>query len=185
MQQHKGYAVLDLNTLEPYDGNARRHDDALLSNSIKVHGQYRTLVVRQLDDNSTAPRYILLAGHGTAAALRANGHTKARCELVVCNDEEALQINLMDNRANDKAFYDEDALAAQLEQAQQFGFDGTGWDAKTAAKYLNPDDSGNDDEGEPPAETWAIIVEADNEQHQVKLLQQFETEGLRCRPLIA
>lgn len=186
MQQHLGYAVLDLDQLEPFDGNARRHDDKILTSSIAVHGQYRTLVVRAVGPDPEHPeKYVLLAGHGTAEAMRARHHTKARVELVVCSDEEALQINLVDNRSNDVAFYDEDALAAQLEQAAEFGFAGTGWDQKTADKYLNPDGGGgSDDEGEP-GQTWAIIVECRDEEQQADLLKKFDEEGLNCRPLIA
>jgi hypothetical protein len=186
MQQHLGYAVLDIDELEPYDGNARRHDDKVLANSVKVHGQYRTLVVRVIGEDPEHPeKYVLLAGHGTAAAMRANRHTKARAELVVCDDEEALQINLIDNRAGDVAWYDEDALAAQLEQAAGFDFAGTGWDAKSAAKYLDPG-GGKPPAGDgEPSQTWAIVVECRDEEQQADLLAKFDAEGLNCRPLIA
>jgi hypothetical protein len=189
MQQHVGYAVLDLETMRPYEGNARRHDDALLGNSVKVHGQYRTLVVRVIGDLDNPERYVILAGNGTADAMRGQRHTKARVELVVCTDEEALQINLMDNRASDVAHeigYDEAALAAQLEAAAAFGYVGTGWDEASAKPFLEPPAPPKPPGGgEPPDDVWAIIVEARDEDHQVELLRKFEEEGLTCRPLIA
>jgi hypothetical protein len=184
VQQFVDYEVLDLKELVPFTGNARRHDDKTLRNSVKVHGQYRTIVVRKQDP--PLPEYTILAGHGTAESMAAEGHAKARVEVIVCSDEEALAINLMDNRASDVAFYDEDALRDQLEQAQLFGFTGTGWDGKTAAKYINPAGADNDgDEGDPPAATWAIIVECRDEEQQAELLTKFDEEGLQCRPLIA
>src|SRR5580693_2139518 len=161
MQQHLGYAVLDLDTMQPYEGNARRHDDDLLSNSVKVHGQYRTIVVRVIGAPDNPEKYVILAGHGTANAMRLQRHTKARVELVVCTDEEALQINLMDNRAPDAAYelgYDESLLAVQLRAAEQFGYVGSGWDAASAKQYLEPPGpKPPPGGGDPPADVWAII----------------------------
>jgi hypothetical protein len=188
VQQHLRYDVLDLDQLEPYAGNARRHDDSTLDSSISVHGQYRTLVVRVIGDPDNPDKYVILAGNGTAEALRRKGIPKARVELVVCSDTEALSINLMDNAASDKAYeigYDEDLLAEQLRQAQEFGFLGTGWDEKSAKPYLDPAAPKPPGGGEPPSDVWAIIVEADSEDHQVELLTKFQEEGLTCRPLIS
>jgi hypothetical protein len=188
VQQHLRYAVLPLDQLEPYPGNARRHDKPTLDNSVTVHGQYRTLVVRVIGDPENPDKHVIVAGNGTAEALRARGRTEARCELMVCSDEEALQINLMDNAASDKAHdlgYDEDLLAAQLSQAAEFGYAGTGWDEATAKPYLDPPAPKPPSGGEPPEEIWAIIVEARDEDHQVELLGKFQEEGLTCRPLIS
>jgi len=179
MQQHIKYEVMDLDELEPFDGNARQHDGKTLETSIKVHGQYRTLLVRETDDG----RHVLIAGHGTAEAMKARGHTKARVEVLSCTDEEALQINLMDNKSNDLAGYFENLLAAQLELVKDGGmWEGTGWDEKTAAKYLDAQDG---DEGdEQAAETWAIIVNCRDEAQQADLLDKFTAEGLDCKALV-
>lgn len=180
--------MVPLDQLEPYPGNARRHDKATLDNSVTVHGQYRTLVVRVIGDPENPDKLVVVAGNGTAEALREKGRTEARCELMVCTDEEALQINLMDNAASDRAHdigYDPELIAAQLQQAEEFGFVGTGWDEQMAKPYLDPPDPRPPAGGEPPEEMWAIIVEADSEDHQVHLLSKFQEEGLTCRPLIS
>ena len=179
MQQHLKYAVLNLEELQPYHGNARQHDDRTLKTSVKVHGQYRTLVVRQLDDGT----YVLLAGHGTADALRSNGHTKARVELVSCSDEEALAISLMDNRGSDLASYDDALLAMQLEQVQDMDlWELTGWDEKAAAKYLNPHEETEEMDEDPP--TYGVIINCSTEEEQAKLLDRLAGEGLSVRALM-
>lgn len=190
MQQHLRYSVMDLDALEPFPGNARAHDDATLSNSVTAHGQFRTVLVRQIGGNGDgegAEKYVIVAGHGTAAALRSKGHTHARVEIMTCSDEEALQINLMDNRASDLATYDDEALTLQLQEAALFGFEGTGWDEAAVAKLL-ADNDGDNDEGEPgtdpPPESWAIIVNCANEAEQRRLLKTFQEEGLDAKALI-
>jgi hypothetical protein len=183
MQQFLEYAVLEIALLVPFEGNARKHDEAKLGNSVIAHGQYRTVVVRKQDPPE--PEYTILAGHGTVEAMRAKGHTKVRCELIACTDEEALSINLVDNRTSDLATYDPAALASQLEAAREFAFEGTGWDLKAAAQYLDPDAGDNGPAGDPPSSTWAIIIECRDEEQQADLLKKFDEEGLSCRPLIA
>lgn len=182
MQQHSRYAVLDLVELEPFPGNARRRDLKPLVNSIKAHGQFRTLVVRE-QDQPERPKYQILAGHGTADALKACGISQARCEILFCTDEEALAINLADNRTNDLAFYDEDALAAQLEEVRDLDlWDATGWDRKAADKYLNPKKEKDELEDQPAS--YGVIVTCYSEEQQAELLERFSEEGLQVRALM-
>ena len=68
----------------------------MIRESLKVNGQYRSLVVRQ-----DGPALVVLAGNQTMQALREEGHTGARCEIIECDDGETRRINLVDNRAND------------------------------------------------------------------------------------
>ena len=35
------------------------------------------------------------------------------------------------------------------------------------------------------AEQWLLLIECDDEPHQVELLQRFQAEGLRCRALLS
>lgn len=113
--------------LTPFPGNARSHDLATIRASLQAHGQYRPLVVRQLDDGSL----VVLAGNGTLEALHEHGPgpcpapgcsvcrntpwaPAARCEIHRCDDDTATRINLVDNRSSELGGYDEQALAALL-----------------------------------------------------------------------
>jgi DNA modification methylase len=111
-----------LNELERFPGNARRGNVAEIRKSLKRHGQYRSLVVRSHDGKLT-----ILAGNHTAAALEAEGHETARCEVIECSDDEARRINLADNRLGDIADDDPEDLALLL-AALDGDLDGTGWD---------------------------------------------------------
>jgi ParB-like chromosome segregation protein Spo0J len=183
MQQHKEYKVLPLADLKPYPGNARKHNDDKLQGSVGVHGQFRTLVVRETE-NGDGPEYTILAGHGTKDALEAKGVPQARVEILVCSDEEALQINLVDNATNDAADYFKDLLASQLERAAEFDFEGTGW---TQEEFDKMRGRGDDDEPDLPEDPphWGVVVECTSEEQQARLLEQLSEEGFSVRALMA
>ncbi|WP_051816321.1 hypothetical protein [Streptomyces sp. NRRL WC-3744] len=124
---------MPLGELTPYPGNARRGDVRLILESLRTSGQYRSLIARQTPDS-----LVVLAGNHTLAALLAHGRGPctasiptfanpdvscplcngvpwepvARSEVVECDDETALRINLVDNRAAAKGSWDLDGLVA-------------------------------------------------------------------------
>lgn len=102
--------MVPLADLEPFPGNARRGNRAKLLESLEANGQYRSLIVRD-----TGSGLVVLAGNNTMDALEARGDEQARCEIVRCDDQTALRVNLVDNKANDEATYDDQARAALLE----------------------------------------------------------------------
>lgn len=110
-----------LSQLEPYPGNARRGDVGKIRESLRTNGQYRSLIVRSSGDT----KYTVLAGNNTLQALTAEGTAKARCEVIECDDAEALRINLVDNRTADAGSYDDAALADLLKNLDDLT--GTGY----------------------------------------------------------
>lgn len=102
--------MVPLAELEPFPGNARRGNRTKLLESLEANGQYRSLIVRD-----TGSGLVVLAGNNTMDALEARGDEQARCEIVRCDDQTALRVNLVDNKANDEATYDDQARAALLE----------------------------------------------------------------------
>ena len=148
---------LPLADLERFPGNARRGNVGEIRKSIKRHGQYRAIVVRAHDG-----RYTVIAGNHTADALQAEGHDTARCEVIECTDDEAVRINLSDNRLGelpgpDGSRYDDDELVQLLSYLDD-DYDGTGWTAEDVEALITPpEDFGGpggdpDDVPEPPAE---------------------------------
>lgn len=145
-------ADIPLDDLRPFPGNAKRHDLPTIEASLRRNGQFRPLVVRELEDGAL----VVLAGNGTMEALRRHGpgrcahqrayqaarkpktghpcalcadgwNQHARCELYRCTDHTAARINLVDNRANELGGgYDSAALAAILQDLGQ-DYDGTGY----------------------------------------------------------
>jgi DNA modification methylase len=138
--------------LQRFEGNARRGDVGAIRASIRRHGQYRSLVVRAVGED----RYVILAGNHTHDALRDEGYTAARCEVIECDDDQARRINLADNRLAELGTYDTEALAELLTYLDG-DLDGTGYTDTDLAELLGTDDTAEpltdpDDIPEPPAE---------------------------------
>lgn len=113
--------MIPLAELTAFPGNARRGNRKKLLESLEENGQYRSLIVRDAGD-----AWIVLAGNNTMDALEERGDTEARCEIVRCDDQTALRVNLVDNKANDEATYDDRARAELLGLLD--GLEGTGYD---------------------------------------------------------
>jgi DNA modification methylase len=136
--------------LVQFPGNARRGDLGAIRASVARHGQYRSIVVRQLADGGR----VIVAGNHTALALAAEGHESVRVDLIECDDGEARRINLADNRLAELGGYD-DAALADLLASLDGDFGGTGWAAEDLAALLRgePDSRTDpDDVPEPPVE---------------------------------
>lgn len=147
--------MVPIKDLMPFPGNARQGSRAKLLDSLEENGQYRSLIVRMDGDDLT-----VLAGNNTMAALEERGDETARCEIVKCDDATALRVNLVDNKTNDEATYDDRARAALLVLLDG-ELSGTGYDDEEAdsiiarfeepeiTDYSEPGVAGyNDDEGE-------------------------------------
>lgn len=156
-------AVVPLDELTPFPGNAKRGDVPTILDSLCRNGQYRGLVVREVEHGPL----VILAGNHTAQALVAHGpgpceykathkgeerpcgvcqnepwDVSARCEIVTCDDDTARRINLVDNRASDLGEYDNDALAELLSYLDD-DYTGSGYNAGDVNRLLfvpQPDD---------------------------------------------
>ncbi|MCF1597722.1 ParB/RepB/Spo0J family partition protein [Streptomyces muensis] len=127
---YTGTRDVPLEDLTRYPGNPRRGDVESIRASIRRHGQYRSLVVRDTGD-----ALVVLAGNHTSDALRAEGRTTARCEVITCDDDTARRINLADNKLAELGFYDEEDLAAAL-AALDGDLEGTGWSQQEVTRLL-------------------------------------------------
>jgi ParB-like chromosome segregation protein Spo0J len=87
--------------------------------------------VRQVENGPL----VILAGNHTHMALMEAGAKGARCEIIECDDPTARRINLVDNRSNDLATDDADALAELLAELGEDGA-GSGWTQKEIDKML-------------------------------------------------
>lgn len=152
-----------LDELTPFPGNAKRGDVEAIRASLRRNGQYRSLVVRQIDNGPL----IVLAGNHTMQALAAEGANTARCEIVTCDDAEARRINLADNKLAELGGYDNDALA-ELLAALDNDLDGTGYtvadidallDTEEPLVALNDPDEIPDPPADPvsrPGDVWLL-----------------------------
>jgi ParB-like chromosome segregation protein Spo0J len=142
-----------LDELTPFPGNAKRGDVDTIRASLRRNGQYRSLVVREIPDGPL----IVLAGNHTMQALVAEGHTAARCEIVVCDDATARRINLADNRSAERGSMDPDALAELLSYLDDY--DGTGYTEADIEALIAPPPTLDElaDAATPGDDAWPVL----------------------------
>lgn len=111
-----------IDSVTPHPRNVRQGDVGAICESLESHGQYRPIVVHKSTGH-------ILAGNHTYQAAKALGWKKIAMTFVDCDDEQALRILLVDNRANDLAIYDDNALADLLKElSASEGLQGTLFD---------------------------------------------------------
>lgn len=133
--------------LRPYLRNARRGDTAAITESLRAHGQYRPIVVNR--GSVTGRPNEILAGNHTFAAAKALGWEGIAATFVDVDDESAARIVLVDNKANDRARYDERALAdllASLPDLTGTGFVQSEFDELLASLHESPEINGDPDD---------------------------------------
>jgi ParB-like chromosome segregation protein Spo0J len=116
-------------SLAPYPGNPRRHDLAMIAESLRSNTQYKPLICQK----STG---YVLAGNGTLEAAVSIGWQEIDALFLDIDDLLAKKIVLVDNRASDVASYSADDLAALLVSVDDLS--GTGYSAADLAR-LSPD----------------------------------------------
>jgi len=89
--------------------NVRQGDVGAITTSLEQHGQYRAIVVQKKTGH-------ILAGNHTFLAAKSLGWDQIAATFVDCDDQQAIKILLVDNRANDLAMYDDSLLAEVLKE---------------------------------------------------------------------
>jgi len=119
-----GTETINLTKIKPHPKNVRQGDIGAISESLERHGQYRPIVAQKSSGH-------ILAGNHTYKAAKLLGWKQIEVTWVDVNDDEALRILLVDNRANDLANYNDHALneilVGLMQTEQQLA--GTGFDA--------------------------------------------------------
>lgn len=107
-----------LEAVEPHPENARQGDIGAISESLRVNGIYRPLVIQESSN-------LIIKGNNTWQAIRALGWETVPVVFLDVDDEEARRILLADNRLADKAGYYNTLLAEVLIDLDSL--DGTGF----------------------------------------------------------
>jgi hypothetical protein len=115
--------------LQYFPGNARRSDLERIKKSLRRYGQYKPIQVRS--SNMT-----VIAGNHTLEAARELGWDEIAVTFIDVDDDEAIRINLIDNKLNDFGTYDDEALEAL--KAQLPDLQDTGWDQDDMVADLTP-----------------------------------------------
>jgi hypothetical protein len=145
------YVTVPTETLSQHPDNPRRGDVDAISQSIDAHGFYGALLVQR------STNYVLAGNHRLLAAIERDIPVLPVIYVDV-DDEEAKRIVLIDNRVNDLAEYDNDAL---VELLQELGGDlsGTGYAEDDLAELIRRLDAGSVD----PYAEWEGMPDYTNE----------------------
>lgn len=109
-----------IDDLQPYPRNAREGDVGAISESLRVNGQYRPIVVNKRDNT-------ILVGNHTWMAAKMLGWEEIGVAWVDVDDVAAQKIVLADNRTAELGQYDEQALLDLITSLANFegiGYDG-------------------------------------------------------------
>lgn len=118
-----------VDALQMYPQNAREGDVGAISESLRVNGQYRPIVVNKRDNT-------ILVGNHTWMAAKMLGWKEVAVAWVDVDDDAAKKIVLADNRTAELGQYDERALLdliTSLASVVGTGFDGDDIDQLIAA----------------------------------------------------
>lgn len=111
---------VDIDLLVPYPNNAREGDVGAISESLRVNGQYRPIVVNRRDNT-------ILVGNHTWKAAKALGWKEIGVAWVDADEVQAKKIVLADNRTAELGQYDEKALLdliMSVGSLEGIGYDG-------------------------------------------------------------
>lgn len=139
------HVTAPIDAIRPHPRNPRQGDVGAIHESIENNGFYGSVIAQK----STG--YILAGNHRWQAARQA-GATEIPVTWVDVDDDHALRILLADNRTNDLANYDNEALAEILKDlhAETGTLIGTGYDGDDLDELL--EDLGRDTDHRPAPE---------------------------------
>ncbi len=175
--------------LRPDPKNRRKHTPrnvGMIVDALHKVGAGRSIVIDEKNE--------VLAGNATLEAAAEAGITKVRVvdadgSTIVAvrrkglSEKQKRDLALYDNRAAELAEWDVEQLKADLEAGEDLS---AFFRDEEAAKLLTSTAS------EPPDGAsqlggieYRVIVDCRDEAQQADLLRRFESEGLKCRPLIS
>jgi ParB-like chromosome segregation protein Spo0J len=106
-----------MDAIRPYPGNARLGNRKVIGTSLSELGQYKPIIVQRSTGH-------ILVGNNTYLTAQDQGWREIAVQWVDVDDVRAREINLIDNRSNDLAGYDETLLLQLLEDVPDLSVTG-------------------------------------------------------------
>lgn len=174
--------------------NARKHNPrnvGMIERSLQESGAGRSLVADK--------HGIILAGNATIEAAAAAGIEDAVIvrtsgdkllihvrEDLDANDPQAIKLAIADNRSAELASWDTDVLQTFAEaDVLEFAFTADELDSLFAnAPKTQEEEQRESTLDNLPDLLYRVIVETSDENSQMKLIDELEERGFRCKPLI-
>jgi hypothetical protein len=180
-----------LDRIIPYARNARKISERAIEKvaaSIQEFGWQQPIVVDA--------KGVIVVGHTRLLAARRLKLPGAPVHVAAhLTPAQVKAYRLMDNRSHQEATWDMSMLGVEIMELKALGTDLklTGFDATELSGSDDFSLGGWDDEGKLGPEKKAagdglefrIVVDCTSEMQQTELMDRFEGEGLKCRPLIS
>ena len=160
---------MPIKDIKPYPNNPRKNDDAVAAvmESIKQCGYCAPIVV---DEDG-----VVLAGHTRLKALKKLGRTEAEvCVKAGMTEEQKKKYRLLDNKTNELAAWDFDALAEELDGLDfgdfDFGFS------------LADEVSDTQERREAAlAQSISVVIDCDDDDEAERIFNELKEQGYECR----
>ena len=142
-QDVQKYVEMDVDSLVPYENNARTHSEEQVDKivkSIEEFGFINPVLVNK--DN------VIIAGHGRVMAAKKMGRDKVPCLFVEhLSDEQMRAYVIADNKLAEEAGWDMEMLSIELSELDEIGFDIslTGFDFRNSEWFEKEDRFTNTD----------------------------------------
>jgi hypothetical protein len=136
----------------------------------------------------------IIAGHGRYAAALSLKLERVPVRFLDLTEVEAHAMSLADNKIQENRSWDRSDLSIVLDELSNQGVDltlGMGFGDKELDKFLSSSDAvvmlGNDDTAPKMNDglRYRIVVDCSDEYEQSKLIERFEAEGLKVKPLMS
>ena len=166
-EMHKELKTVKLTEIKPYENNPRHNDNAVdaVKESIKQCEYIAPIIV---DENM-----VILAGHTRLKALQALGKKEAVVLIVSgLTSEQKRKYRLLDNKTNEFAGWDYNALDLELEGLDFDGFD-FGFDIESAEEQQEIKEV-------EYHEKISVVIDCENDEEAETIFTQLTEEGYKC-----
>lgn len=160
---------MPIGDIKPYPNNPRKNDDAVAAvvESIKQCGYCAPIVV---DEDG-----VVLAGHTRLKALKKLGRTEAEvCVKTGMTKEQKKKYRLLDNKTNELAEWDFDALAEELDDLDFGDFD---------FEFIPVEgESGTEERREAAlAQSISVVIDCVDDEEAERIFNELKELGYTCR----
>lgn len=173
-----------IDAIHAWKDNPRKNSKAIgeVAKSIKRFGFGAPILARTNGE--------IIAGHTRWEAAKKLKLSRVPVRYLDLDPAEAHVLALADNKLGELADWDEDRLAAVIEDMRAHDVDltaGTGFDEADLDKIAARLDAEGDEAAPELGKElgYKVIVEVADEQQQAMLIEKLESEGFSCKPLIS
>ena len=173
--------MVSVKELLPWVKNPRKNDHAVkkIAESIRRFGFASPIIARRENGE-------VIAGHTRLKAAKQLGLQEVPVRYLDISEREAHLLALADNKLGEVSEWDEQELSKMLSEFSLSEADAAGWGLKELGEMAQELDAQEASSRQKLGAglKYSVIIECADEDEQTEMLERFEIEGLKCKPLI-